>query len=1018
MLSSPAILITGLTQADMKIFFRQFGVSVLLLMMLSQFVSAQQKLLPTIYHWDLRFTETWPNRAQAYDLRHVAACLQGLANREASRLFLIYTDADLIWLDRLTEAGGLCQGWSKEQITGVTDLFNTFGQYADGLVLYDADPSSGVISTSLAATTAAACMNGLAIRNDPSSGIYQLLAVSTSGPQYPILLDTSGKFTGSGTIWQTSIASTGSAKCDAYLWMKNKFIETGLADTTKVMYTLDLYGLNSGIRMDHWQLQNLDYAVSKKAVCFELSPWSREKPNDDPGQPEGTDYNTFCSLLDGCNIQNDFGEMIKFCGFTNWAYKYTTEAGGSNSPVDTEWQTVRLITAYNAYMEGDALDLSYVSNASFYSGLLPKIEERRYTNNCPPSYEDMVSRGYIDGSGNVVPNNYIMIYLGDYDQASWMLYWLGGDRFDDPARGDIPCNWALMPNAVDRVSVALDYMRRNQNNNDVFLAGDSGAGYVQPTQLYGDREPSGYSSGVDIWQKHCEKYYRMFDYSITGWILNAGSGQLSIGDADIYTDYSGDGIGFNDGISGAVLRDNVPVIRRHSPDLYDDNISADALGLSSGTGVNFSWYRSILLHPQKLKDLENECAALGNDYKFLDAQEFYYLLRYYLGGANVFRAAWLGDDVARINQTGDLVNVTVSVRNDAWDTWSRADGYKLCYAIVPRGQTVTEGDYRELAEGSLPAGVTISNNQTHDFQMPVQMPAVAGDYDLYFDVLKEGGGNNLLTNGSFEQDFTDWRYFAVNGATAQYAIVIDTYDGTKAARMTVTDAGGSQSDHAIDRDSHRISVEYGNEYNIRFASKKISGAYTRIHLTISEFDSAGNYIFEYEAAVFNPGTANYETFEYNYSIHAPQTKYINIGFRVTNALSVKTVGSYLVDAVEINGKQWFRNCGNLEWKKSVKVRDDIYSVDTDSDGVPDVLEQTHGLLYWHPDDGQCGDLGYLTGDISGANGLPDCIVDIYDLQAMAADWLNASGSEYGLLDFSVMAEQWLECNDPQNEDCW
>ena len=45
-----------------------------------------------------------------------------------------------------------------------------------------------------------------------------------------------------------------------------------------------------------------------------------------------------------------------------------------------------------------------------------------------------------------------------------------------------------------------------------------------------------------------------------------------------------------------------------------------------------------------------------------------------------------------------------------------------------------------------------------------------------------------------------------------------------------------------------------------------------------------------------------------------------------------------------------------------------------------------------PDPGKCGDAGYLSGDISGPEGEPDCYVDIFD--------------------FSALTQQWQDCTDP------
>ena len=70
--------------------------------------------------------------------------------------------------------------------------------------------------------------------------------------------------------------------------------------------------------------------------------------------------------------------------------------------------------------------------------------------NPAPSYAQMQARGLIQSRGAVAPGNYICIGLGDYDQASWTLYWLAGERYGDVNRGLTTCNWGMDPNAVTR----------------------------------------------------------------------------------------------------------------------------------------------------------------------------------------------------------------------------------------------------------------------------------------------------------------------------------------------------------------------------------------------------------------------------------------------------------------------------------------------------------------------------------------------------------------------------------------
>lgn len=682
---------------------------------------------PVIYYVDLRYAMDL-SMSEFYDIRHTAVCLQGLVNRESPRVFFAFCYNDEVkWLNRIQETGGFCEGWEVRTIT-YQQLFTIFRHYIKGLVLYDADTTSGVSSTSLVATTAAGVEDGIALRKDPSSSTYDYL-VNTL--KLPVIIDLSGKFTGTGTIWGTSTPSTGSAKCDAYIWAKQKYLDTGKCDPTVLMYTLDLYGLTYENRFLS-QLPNLDYAVSRKAFCFELSPWGDEAPNDDPNQPIGTDLNTLKTILDACNQQTGKGQMIKLCGFPNWPLKYTNyeSVGGSHEPVATEWEFVKVLTAYNAYMEADAASPSWIMNSSFYAGLLPGMDGRHYVQNPAPTYDDMVSRGLITSAGSVPSGNYVMIGMGDYDQASWVMDILANDggKYDDTARQYVYCNWAVDPNAIDRASVAMDYMYRHKTDHDFFIAWDSGAGYINPAQLFGSRNPSGYPSGVDIWQKHCAKYYRYLDYSISGWLLD-GNFSTTSESCSNYTPFSGDGIGVfpSANFSTPCLNDNVPVSKGN--DSYIINYSS---------GVHFQWYRMTpMASPTDVKSLVDSYASSGHNHRFLDAYTYNYLLRYYLGGSNNYRETWVNDTTPRIMKSGQTYSVNVTVRNDGWDTWSEAGGYRLAYAIVDKNAVPSCTDYDSRGRFLIPSG-NITPGQSVAFTVNVVAPSTPGTYDLYYDMVRDG----------------------------------------------------------------------------------------------------------------------------------------------------------------------------------------------------------------------------------------------------------------------------------------
>jgi hypothetical protein len=713
--------------------------------------------LPTLYYYDVVYAANYDDE-ERYDERHVVHCIQGLVNRDAPRLFVRYFggNGDSTWFSRLLEPGGLCENWKVEEISDIGELLDTFSSYYKGVVLYDTDLNTGAISSSLVATSVAGAEDAIAVRKDTTAGsMYNYLVNDAQGPKLPVLVDMAGKFTGSGTIWQTSTVSTGSKKCDAYIWLKEKYIDTAKCDPNYLSYTMDLWGLKLGGN-DMTQLCNLDYAVSKKAVCFELSPWGDEKPNDDSGQPLGTDLNTFKSILNACNIKTNQANMIQMSGFPNWPYKYTDEVGGSHTPVATEWEFIRLLSAYNVYTDVEFI----ISNTSFYSALAPAVAERRYVQNPAPSYDDMVERGLIDGNGNVVAGNYVMICMGDYDSPSWTLFRLAHSTniYSDSARGQVYCNFGVNPNMINKASVATDYMYRHKTEKDYFVAWDSGAGYVNPTQLYGSRSPSGYPSGVSIWQEHCRKYYRLMDYSISAWLLN-GSTSLSSTDAQDYAPFSGDGIGFHSGSPTQGLVSNVLVNQRKGS---SNDCQFNMMDYSSG--VNFGWYRAVNWNigtqqdptyvtwgPDEVKQVVDDYVGSGHNHQFLDAYTYYYLMRYYLGGNNNYRATWINDTIPRVMEAGQTYSVTVTVRNDGWDTWSEEESYHFGHAIVPSGQVAASDDYDLRGRVHLPPGETVASGQAITFTFDVEAPMTLGKYDLYYDMVRE------LVTWFREQNNIEWK---------------------------------------------------------------------------------------------------------------------------------------------------------------------------------------------------------------------------------------------------------------------
>ena len=91
-----------------------------------------------------------------------------------------------------------------------------------------------------------------------------------------------------------------------------------------------------------------------------------------------------------------------------------------------------------------------------------------------------------------------------------------------------------------------DVFYHTATDNDYFIAGDSGAGYINPLLLReGKRKHSDLPDGLDAWARWCKKWYSAADMTITGHILDGLTG-YSHHDEDVlncYIEFSPDGIG-------------------------------------------------------------------------------------------------------------------------------------------------------------------------------------------------------------------------------------------------------------------------------------------------------------------------------------------------------------------------------------------------------------------------------------------------------------------------------------------
>lgn len=574
-----------------------------------------------------QITEMW-------DVLHATSTLQGIVNRKKPKIYINYVrtaelDCDEFWWNYYRQEGAWLADRDVILYNNVVKLVEEYKHKIDGVVVYD----SNVASTSCVASAVAGIENLIAIRYDLSpNSLYQRLVLS--GPKLKVKVwllneDGSSMFTGKGVVPQTDRESTGSAKNDAYIWFIHNYMAANRCSGEYAGYYLDQYWRKKPGHgpMNAHCLTNHDYFVSKKAFFFDLSPWGDESATDEPEQRTGQDLATLKEMLAEAYRINKGEKMCHIGGFPAWAYKYTSRVGGTHEPVSTEWEFSRIISAYNAFKDADALAYGAMANASFWQHF--PLEE------CYPqkwvTEAELKQRGLLDQNGkvNIDGRKFILFYVGDYDASSWISSVLP-TLWSDKNRGKLPLMWSISPVLARRAPMVMDYIRKTATDNDYFAAADNGAGYLMPGMLQEPRE-SGLPCGLDSWAEHCKPMYEKWGLTITGFIIDGLAPALNDKGLACYASFSPNGI-VPQKTPRTRLFGQMPILRS-GDDLVqtpEQNANFIVWDMMSRNPTPFGWYRSILKSPTWHKQIVEHIKSIEPSIELLDAPTFFELYRRWL----------------------------------------------------------------------------------------------------------------------------------------------------------------------------------------------------------------------------------------------------------------------------------------------------------------------------------------------------------------------------------------------------
>lgn len=570
-----------------------------------------------------------------WDQMHTVATLQGVVNRQKPQLYLFYVEnqginIDRYWWDKYRQNGKWIGKAKVEVAIDVVDAIKRFKNEIEGAVIYDPN----VAATSNLASSIAGVENLIAVRYDLSPrSLYSQLILN--GPQIPVKVrllneDGSSMFTGKGTIPETNLMSSGSAKIDAYSWFVENYMKKGKMNTAFGAYYIDQYWMEKpeAAPSNHHTLANHDFFVSKKAFFYDLSPWSDEKATDDNNQSVGADCKMLKNMLMIAYRQNNNGKTFTYLGgFPPWAFKYTQHAAGSHEDVATEWEYSHLISGYNGFKDADAIGYGALANSSFWQHypLRDEYPQQWITK------EDLKEKGYLaaDGQLSLGKKQLLIFYVGDYDASAWLSQTTPA-IWDNPERGKLPLMWCISPVLSERVPMAWEYRRETATANDYFAAADNGAGYLNPGAL---QEPrlSGLPSGVKDWAEHCKMHYKRWGLTISGFVIDGFAKGLDKEGLDAYMSFSPNGI-VPQKTEETLLHHDMPVLRADW-DINDEDpkvAAARIVARVKDRTIPFHWFRNILKSPTWYVQVVEELKRLDPNIELVDAPTFFELYRTFL----------------------------------------------------------------------------------------------------------------------------------------------------------------------------------------------------------------------------------------------------------------------------------------------------------------------------------------------------------------------------------------------------
>jgi GxGYxYP putative glycoside hydrolase C-terminal domain/GxGYxY sequence motif in domain of unknown function N-terminal/TAT (twin-arginine translocation) pathway signal sequence len=464
------------------------------------------------------------------DVQALVTTLQGVVNRTRPRIYVLMAGdgSDQTWLDTI----GVPH-------TAVSDPFALVARYREdvrGVIVYDPDQSDSVnVATTLAG------LEGAVVA---SPDLAAKLVAAPYGLK--VLDDLRGRFTSTldAYRWQlqnlwprcthralTGLAGTQSVAVPGVKWTTLARETTQIRDgSNRKVYTIDISSLLGGegvyIRFqDAFPDDGWGPSVNHVTVTANGTPIADFQPTTAAEQP-------FLFDADGSSIASGGWRFAD--GGSSFVYRFAPPAGTTSLVLQVEMWNQFLVTGattrpteqlpfpnFRDFVVATRsmvfwLDPLVAEEKALFGQILSKVapntpylgwfvggHESHGVTLCAQHGVEVVAADFFQNAtvfGGVrapirseaprartsKPANkvYVTLTLSEGDNAQYDEHKMR-QLWDDPGRGKVPLNWSVSPLLLDLAPSMLSHYQRTATDNDLLVAGPSGAGYTYPGQWPG-----------------------------------------------------------------------------------------------------------------------------------------------------------------------------------------------------------------------------------------------------------------------------------------------------------------------------------------------------------------------------------------------------------------------------------------------------------------------------------------------------------------------------------------------------